>query len=52
MKFKDYQKLKKEMKEPSSTEADLKLVTAAKLSGEKLKTAVKNAETQLKPVED
>jgi hypothetical protein len=52
MKLKDYQKLKKQYKDAASTEPQIKAAAAAKQSGEKLQTALKTADTVLKPVED
>lgn len=52
MKFKDLQKLKKQMKEQPASDPDSSKVAAAKAAGDKLKTSIKSAETVLKPVED
>jgi hypothetical protein len=59
MKYADFKKLKKQMlegplseKESKEEEAEDKAIDVAKQKVTKLKTAVKNAETLLKPVED
>lgn len=52
MKLKDLQALKKKLKSEPSHDADVKGIATAKQKAEKLKTALKTAETTLKPVED